>query len=214
VFDDAWWEHAPSREVASMWEHAAQWQGQHPEADASATAEQASERIRREVGKRWGVDVTELVGLAELQELDRQYETAVQEREQLVGVPDNTVPTDRVAAADERVEALTAERERLAYAAGVTTAGADPARASATHKDRAAVRGGAGERFDTPGRRLQLGEQLRDAGAPGDAVEARTRADTGQAAEATQAVRQPATPGQQPRRIAGRSTGRVHRRQR
>lgn len=78
-------------------EQAAQWQGQHPEADASATAEQASERIRREVGERWGVDVTELVGLAELHELDRQYEAAVQEREQLVGVPDNTVPTDRLA---------------------------------------------------------------------------------------------------------------------
>ena len=69
VFDQAWWEQATPRDVASIWEQAAQWQEQASPGSAP-TFHDATERINSEVSERCGVDVAELVALAELQELD------------------------------------------------------------------------------------------------------------------------------------------------
>jgi hypothetical protein len=61
---------------------AAQWREAAPDGVRSPVAELAGQRIEQEASKRWGIDIQELVALGGLQELDRQGETALVEREQ------------------------------------------------------------------------------------------------------------------------------------
>lgn len=203
VFDHAWWERATPQDAASMWEQAAQWQ-ELGSPDSARTFHEATERINSEASKRWGVDVTELVALAELQELDRTYEAAVEEREHLSRKPEAAVPAEQLDALDTHVETLAAQREGLAQTVGAAASSATPGDVGQQPAEQSRSDVPAREGFDSQGRRTRLGEDLRQAGVPEDAVEARTLADTGQAHEAAEAVRR--TP------MAGRPTARAGRR--
>ena len=86
VFDQAWWEQATPRDVASIWEQAAQWQEQASPGSAP-TFHDATERINSEVSERCGVDVAELVALVELGE-QRQPWGRAEDLVELGGVGD------------------------------------------------------------------------------------------------------------------------------
>ena len=137
VFDPGWWERATPRDVGSMWEHAAQWREDAPDGVRSPAAEVAGERIEDEVRKRWGISVGELVALTELDELERQDDAAVEERQQPAAT-ENKAPTDPLDVENQRVERVSTERAeitptaRSAVQADATNAAeADPARLDA-----------------------------------------------------------------------------------
>ena len=213
VFDHAWWERATPQDAASMWEQAAQWQ-ELGSPDSARTFEEATERINNEASKRWGVDVTQLVALAELQELDRTYETAVDERERLTAAQQE--PTPELAELDaKQVAALAAGRADPTEAnVSQTPSGQASSQESGAPAQQLAATGEPSERFDSPERRKRVGEGLRQAGVPEDAVEARTLADIGQGHEAAEAVRHAPMAGRPTARSAGRAHTRPSRRHR
>ena len=77
VFDDAWWETAGPREIADMWGEANSWR----DADASSAEptifDHAALRIREEVHDRSGLDPTQVVALAAIQELEHEHQATL-----------------------------------------------------------------------------------------------------------------------------------------
>ncbi len=75
VLHDPWWETATLTEVADMWQEANSWRNPDLAAAASPTIfDRAAQRIGQEVRERSGLDVTQIVTLAAVQELvDEQH---------------------------------------------------------------------------------------------------------------------------------------------
>ena len=73
VLDDAWWEAASPQQIADMWQQANSWR----DAQEGATPtlfDRAAFRIREEVSERSGLDLTQIFALAELQQLEHDYQ--------------------------------------------------------------------------------------------------------------------------------------------
>ena len=77
VFDDAWWETAGPREIADMWEDANSWRDPDPSAAEPTIFDQAAHRIRGEVRDRSGLDPTQVVALAAVQELELEHQATL-----------------------------------------------------------------------------------------------------------------------------------------
>jgi hypothetical protein len=78
VFDEAWWETATLKEVADMWQESNSWRD--PDVPAAATPtifDRAAYRIRQEVRERSGLDATQIVTLAAVQELEHEQQAAL-----------------------------------------------------------------------------------------------------------------------------------------
>jgi hypothetical protein len=75
VFDDAWWETAGAREIADMWQEASSWRdlGQ----DTATIFDHAVDRIGQEVRNRGGLDPSQVLALAAVQELEREHQATL-----------------------------------------------------------------------------------------------------------------------------------------
>jgi hypothetical protein len=81
VFDPGWWETAGPRDVADMWQHATSWRELDGAASTPTIFDRAAGRIRREVLDRTGLDVTQLLALAAVQELEREHHATTGDRD-------------------------------------------------------------------------------------------------------------------------------------
>ena len=77
VFDPAWWETAGPQDVADMWREANSWRDPDRAVATPAIFDQAAFRIRQEVRDRTGLDPTQVIALAAVQELEREHQAAL-----------------------------------------------------------------------------------------------------------------------------------------
>ena len=82
VFDPDWWETARPQEIADMWQEANTWRDPDQPAAATPTIfDHATDRIRQEVQDRSGLDPTQNVTLAAVQELQQlEHQAALAEQ--------------------------------------------------------------------------------------------------------------------------------------
>jgi hypothetical protein len=79
VFDPGWWDTAAPGDVAAMWQHASSWR--EPEAPVSQPTifDRTTGRIAQEVRDRAGLDVTQVLAVAAVQELEREHKATIGE---------------------------------------------------------------------------------------------------------------------------------------
>ena len=77
VFDDAWWETAGPREIADMWGEANSWRDPDASSAKPTIFDHAALRIREEVHDRSGLDPTQVVALAAVQELEHEHQATL-----------------------------------------------------------------------------------------------------------------------------------------
>jgi hypothetical protein len=97
VFDPGWWGTATTQEVAEMWQEANSWRDPERAVATPTIFDHAAGRIRQEVRDRSGLDTTQVIALAAVQELEHEHQaTLVQPVGQLADVeatePDLTTP--------------------------------------------------------------------------------------------------------------------------
>jgi hypothetical protein len=79
VFNPAWWETAGPQDVADMWQQANTWRDPDHNPASPTIFDRAAHRIRQEVQDRSGLDPTQLIALAELQNLEREHQATLQQ---------------------------------------------------------------------------------------------------------------------------------------
>jgi hypothetical protein len=79
VFNPAWWETAGPQDVAGMWQEANTWRDPDHNPASPTIFDRAAHRIRQEVQDRSGLDPTQLIALAELQNLEREHQATLQQ---------------------------------------------------------------------------------------------------------------------------------------
>ena len=77
MFDDAWWETAGPREIADMWGEANSWRDPDASSAKPTIFDHAALRIREEVRDRSGLDPTQVVALAAVQELEHEHQATL-----------------------------------------------------------------------------------------------------------------------------------------
>ena len=77
VFDDAWWETAGPQEIADMWGEANSWRDPDASSAKPTIFDHAAHRIREEVRDRSGLDPTQVVALAAVQELEHEHQATL-----------------------------------------------------------------------------------------------------------------------------------------
>jgi len=93
VFDPGWWETATPGDVADMWQEASSWRD--PDRDeATPTIFDRAGRIRHEVSDRTGLDATQVLALAAVQDLEREHQATLVESDH-VRHPDEREATGR-----------------------------------------------------------------------------------------------------------------------
>jgi len=80
VFDPGWWEMAEPQDVADMWQEASSWQDPGRAVATPTIFDHATDRIRQEVRDRSGLDPTQVIALAAVQELEREHQATIGER--------------------------------------------------------------------------------------------------------------------------------------
>jgi hypothetical protein len=97
VFDPGWWETARPQDVADMWQEANTWRDPDRAAIQPTIFDHAADRIRQEVRDRSGLDPTQVMTIAAVQELEREHQSTlaqpgVQPAAAEVPTPDVTTP--------------------------------------------------------------------------------------------------------------------------
>jgi len=77
VFDPGWWETAAPRDVADMWQETNSWRDPARAVATPTIFDHAAGRIRQEVSDRTGLDPTQVLALAAVQELEHEHEQQV-----------------------------------------------------------------------------------------------------------------------------------------
>jgi hypothetical protein len=77
VFDPGWWETAGPQDIADMWQEANSWRDPDRAAIQPTIFDHAASRIRQEVGDRSGLDPTQIMTLAAMQELEREHQATL-----------------------------------------------------------------------------------------------------------------------------------------
>jgi hypothetical protein len=77
VFNPAWWETAGPHDVADMWQEANSWRDPDRDVATPTIFDHAAGRIRQEVLDRAGLDPTQIIALAAVQELERQHQATL-----------------------------------------------------------------------------------------------------------------------------------------
>ena len=80
VFDPGWWETAAPHDVADMWQEANSWRDPDRDVSTPTIFDHAAGRIRQEVRDRTGLDPTQLLALAAVQELEHEHQATYAER--------------------------------------------------------------------------------------------------------------------------------------
>jgi hypothetical protein len=75
VFEPGWWETAAPADVADMWQQANSWRDPDRDMSTPTLFDRAAGRIRHEVEDRTGLEVTQVLALAVVQELEREHQT-------------------------------------------------------------------------------------------------------------------------------------------
>jgi len=81
VFDPGWWETVAPRDVADMWQQANGWRDPDRAMATPTIFDHAAGRIRQEVRDRTGLDPTQVLALAAVQELEHKHQATLGERE-------------------------------------------------------------------------------------------------------------------------------------
>lgn len=81
VFDEAWWETATPQEVADTWQEANSWRDPERDAVPPTIFDHAAHRIRQELRDRSGLDPTQVIALAAVQELEHEQQATLAERD-------------------------------------------------------------------------------------------------------------------------------------
>jgi hypothetical protein len=120
VFDPGWWETATPREVADMWQEANSWRDPDRDVATPTIFDHATGQIRQEVRDRTGLDPTQVLALAAVQELEHEHQATLAERDPVrqpadLAAVERDLPTPRSFDDPQRREQL---RTRL-VAAGV-----------------------------------------------------------------------------------------------
>ena len=120
VFDPGWWETAAPRDVADMWQEANSWRDPDRDVAPPTIFDHAAGRIRQEVRDRTGLDPTQVLALAAVQELEHEHQATLAERDPVrqpadLAAVERDLPTPRGFDDPQRREQL---RTRL-VAAGV-----------------------------------------------------------------------------------------------
>ena len=76
VFDSGWWETATPGDVADMWQEANSWRDPDRDPATPTVFDHAATRIGQEVSDRTGLDATQILALATVQELEHEHQTA------------------------------------------------------------------------------------------------------------------------------------------
>jgi hypothetical protein len=79
VFDDTWWQTATPQQIADMWQEANTWRDPDKNTATPTIFDHAAHRIRHEVRDRSGLDPTQVIALAAVQELEREHQATVTE---------------------------------------------------------------------------------------------------------------------------------------
>ena len=77
VFDGGWWETATPQNVADMWQEADSWRHLSQEVETPTLFDRAAGRIRDELRDRAGLDPTQLIALAAVQELEHEHQATI-----------------------------------------------------------------------------------------------------------------------------------------
>jgi hypothetical protein len=77
VFDPGWWETAGPQDVEEMWQEANSWRDPDRAAIPPTIFDHAAGRIRQEVRDRSGLDPTQVIALAGVQELEREHQATL-----------------------------------------------------------------------------------------------------------------------------------------
>ena len=77
VFDPGWWETAAPHDVADMWQEANSWRDPNRDVATPTIFDHAAGRIHQEVRDRTGLDPTQVMVLAAVQELDREHQATL-----------------------------------------------------------------------------------------------------------------------------------------
>ena len=77
VFDPGWWETADPQDVADMWQETNSWRDPDRAAIQPTIFDHAADRIRQEVRDRSGLDPTQVMTLAAVQELEREHQATL-----------------------------------------------------------------------------------------------------------------------------------------
>lgn len=75
VFDSGWWETATPEDVADMWQQANTWRDPDRDPATPTLFDHAATRIGQEVSARAGLNATQILALASIQELEREHQT-------------------------------------------------------------------------------------------------------------------------------------------
>jgi hypothetical protein len=81
VFDPGWWETAAPHDVADMWQQANSWRDHDRDVTTPTIFDHVAARIRQEVRDRTGLDPTQLLALAAVQELEHKHQATLRERD-------------------------------------------------------------------------------------------------------------------------------------
>ncbi|MGH2910174.1 MAG: hypothetical protein ACRDK8_12860, partial [Solirubrobacteraceae bacterium] len=77
VFNSGWWETARPQDVSDMWAEANSWQDPDRPATSPTIFDHAAGRIRQELHDRTGLDPTQMIALAAVQDLERAHEVTL-----------------------------------------------------------------------------------------------------------------------------------------
>ena len=73
MFDPGWWETATPRNIADMWQETSSWRDPDRDVATPTIFDHAAGRIRQEVSDRTGLDPTQVLALAAVQELEHEH---------------------------------------------------------------------------------------------------------------------------------------------
>jgi hypothetical protein len=94
VFDPGWWESAAPRDVADMWRQANSWRDPDRAVATPTIFDHAADQIRQEIRDRAGLDPTQVLALAAVQELEHEHQATLAERDPL-RQPDDLAAVER-----------------------------------------------------------------------------------------------------------------------
>jgi hypothetical protein len=86
VFEPGWWQTATPRDVADMWQEANSWRDAGRDLATPTIFDHAAGRIRQEVSDRTGLDATQILTIAAVQDLEREHRATLVESDH-VGQP-------------------------------------------------------------------------------------------------------------------------------
>jgi hypothetical protein len=77
VFEPGWWETAGPQDVAGMWQQANSWRDPDRDLATPTVFDRAAGRIRQEVRDRTGLDLTQVLTLAAIQQLEHEHQATI-----------------------------------------------------------------------------------------------------------------------------------------